>query len=322
MKGLTEIQSIIEDRISAFNYPDSPDLLYNPIQYIMSLPGKRIRPLLVLMSYQLFDKNIKKALSPAIGIELFHNFTLLHDDIMDNAPLRRGSLTVHEKWNSNIAILSGDVMMIQAYQLITRVESNYLKDVIEAFSKSAIQVCEGQQLDMNFETQQNIVLTDYMKMIEYKTAVLLAASLKIGAITAGACIKEQNHLYDFGINIGIAFQLKDDLLDAFGDRDLFGKETGGDIKSNKKTFLYLKALSVADDKQKIILEKYFKTRIIDNEEKIKNIKEIFLDLKIPEYTNKLIQEYHDRAIKNLDCVDASNKKYFYELSKKLLDRIN
>ena len=321
MKGLTEIQSIIEDRISAFNYPDSPDLLYNPIEYIMSLPGKRIRPLLVLMAYQLFDKNLKKALSPAIGIELFHNFTLLHDDIMDNAPLRRGSLTVHEKWNSNIAILSGDVMMIQAYQLIAEVDSYYLKVVIELFSKSAVQVCEGQQWDMNFETQTNITLVDYIKMIEYKTAVLLAVSMQIGSIIAGANKEEQNHLYNFGINMGIAFQLKDDLLDVFGKQDTFGKQLGGDIFANKKTFLYLKAFQLGDDLIKEKLEILYNNNDTSFA-KVKEVTDIFKTLDIQKHTVDMMKSYYIKGMKHLDDIDSDAKEPLISFASTLMNRVS
>ena len=229
MKDLGELSEILKKEIGNLSYPKSPELLYDPIEYIMGLKGKRIRPLLVLMAHQLFDHNIDSAISPAIAIEIFHNFTLLHDDIMDNAPLRRGHLTVHKKWNSNIAILSGDVMMIQAYKLLTKVELSSLKDVLNVFNQAAIQVCEGQRWDMAFEIQETVSLVEYMKMIEYKTAVLIGCSLQIGAITARASKEQQNHLYEFGVNMGIAFQLKDDFLDVFGNPKDFGKQVGGDI---------------------------------------------------------------------------------------------
>ena len=252
MKDLVELGKIIEKEIGNLTYPKSPDLLYDPIKYIMGLQGKRIRPLLLLMAYQLFDDNVERALSPAIAIELFHNFTLLHDDIMDNAPLRRGNPTVHKKWNSNVAILSGDVMMIQAFQLLAKVDSNSLKEVLDVFNKVAIKVCEGQQWDMNFETQENVILAEYMKMIEYKTAVLVAASLQIGAFIAGASQEQQHHMYEFGINMGIAFQLKDDFLDVFGSPEAFGKQVGGDILANKKTFLYLSILLILQKNYKFL----------------------------------------------------------------------
>ena len=243
MKDLLELRSIIDREMDSLNYPNSPELLYRPIEYITQLKSKRIRPLLVLIAYQLFDDDVEKALSPAIAIELFHNFTLIHDDIMDNAPLRRGELTVHKKWNKNVAILSGDVMMINAYQLLQKIDSNCFQEVVAVFSKTAVKVCEGQQLDVDFESENQVDLADYIKMIRYKTAVLLAASLQIGGIVAGAGKDEQDKLYNFGLNIGIAFQLKDDFLDVFGNPKVFGKKLGGDILAKKKTFLYLKATS-------------------------------------------------------------------------------
>lgn len=321
MKDLAQFSEIIEKEIVNFTYPKSPDLLYDPIRYIMGLPGKRIRPLLLLMSYQIFDEDVKRAISPAIAIEHFHNFTLLHDDIMDNAPLRRGSPTVHKKWNSNIAILSGDVMMIQAYQLLSEVDSNILKEVLDIFSKTAIQVCEGQQWDMDFEMQKNVNLVEYMKMIEYKTAVLMAASLQIGAITAGASNKDQAHIYEFGLNMGIAFQLKDDLLDVFGNPEAFGKQVGGDIMANKKTFLYLKALQLADDSTKEKLQFYYmnndKSRL-----KVNSVKSIFTKLHIQSHTIDLMKVHYTKAIENLDAIRSENKAPLIGFADKLMERIS
>ena len=230
MKDLSQIAEIIEAEINNISYLKDPENLYSPIEYTMELGGKRIRPILLLISYQLFNDNFERAFSPAKAIELFHNFTLLHDDIMDKAPLRRGKITVHKKWNNNIAILSGDVMMIHAYQLLAQVESKYLKSILNIFNKAAIEVCEGQQWDMDFESTDDVLLIDYMKMIEFKTAVLLAASLKIGAVLADANDKDQNHLYEFGLNMGIAFQLNDDLLDVFGTSKL------SNVESNMRLF--------------------------------------------------------------------------------------
>ena len=260
MKDLSQIAEIIEAEINNTSYLKDPENLYSPIEYTMEFGGKRIRPILLLISYQLFNDNIERAFSPAKAIEIFHNFTLLHDDIMDKAPLRRGKITVHKKWNNNIAILSGDVMMIHAYKLLTQVESKYLKTILNIFNKAAIEVCEGQQWDMDFESTDDVLLIDYMKMIEFKTAVLLAASLKIGAVLADANDKDQNHLYEFGLNMGIAFQLKDDLLDVFGTSKLFGKKIGGDILANKKTFLYLKALQISDISTKLKLKKLYSSQ--------------------------------------------------------------
>ena len=321
MKNLEELGKIIEKEINNLPYPNTPALLYDPIQYIMGMKGKRIRPLLVLIAYQLFDHKVEKALSSAIAIEMFHNFTLLHDDIMDNAPIRRGNLTVHEKWDNNAAILSGDVMMIKAYQLITKNNSNYLHDILDLFSKTAIEVCEGQQLDMNFETQKNVTLGEYMKMIKYKTAVLLAASLKIGAITAGASKEDQDHLYKFGINIGLAFQLRDDLLDIFGSSEDFGKQIGGDILANKKTFLYLKSIQLADSSTKRVLQKYYEENN-QSELKLKKVKEIFRSLNTPDHTIEMMKAYYTKAMKYLDAVNADNKKLLILLSEKLMERIS
>jgi len=321
MQNLEQLQLLIEQELGEINYPNSPKQLYQPIEYVLGLGGKRMRPILLLMAHQLFDEHIEKAISPALAIEVFHNFTLLHDDIMDNAPLRRGKKTVHEKWNSNVAILSGDVMMIQTYQLMLKVDSNILKDVLDVFSKAANEVCEGQQCDMDFETQENIQLADYMKMIENKTAVLLAASLQIGGITAGASKENQNDLYHFGLNMGIAFQLKDDLLDTFGNPDEFGKQIGGDIMANKKTFLYLKALQLANDKQKESLVNYFKTQE-QAEQKVIGVKIIFTDLDIPKHTKDMMKVYYTKAMKHLNAIDSDNKATLITFSGKLMDRIS
>jgi geranylgeranyl diphosphate synthase type II len=322
MKNIQELGSIIEQEIQAISYPTNPNLLYDPISYIMGLKGKRMRPILLLMAHQLFDENLETAISPALAIEVFHNFTLLHDDIMDNAPLRRGNSTVHEKWNSNVAILSGDTMMIQSYQLFAKVAEGSVKQVLEVFSKAAIEVCEGQQWDMDFETQDDVEIADYLKMIEYKTAVLLAASLKIGAITANASVEDQNNLYEFGKNIGIAFQLKDDLLDAFGNPETFGKQVGGDILACKKTYLYLKALEVANVSQ---LEKLTDVYLDDHypeEEKIENVKSLFEQMEIPMHTKNLMLAYQTKAMKHLESISSENKAPLIAFSNKLMDRIS
>ena len=320
MKDIQELGVLIEKEIQQISYPKTPELLYDPISYIMGLKGKRMRPILLLMAHQLFDKDITKAISPALAIEVFHNFTLLHDDIMDNAPLRRGNPTVHEKWNNNVAILSGDTMVVQAYQLMADVDVSIVKDVLSVFSKAATEVCEGQQWDMDFETQGDVLLSDYMKMIEYKTAVLLAASLQIGGITAGADKKEQEHLYGFGKNIGIAFQLKDDLLDAFGSPDTFGKQLGGDILANKKTFLYLKALQLADDIAKKQLQDYYTSE--DSEGKISAVKEIFKSLDLEKHTIDMMKDYYTRALKHLEAIESNNKAPLIDFSDKLMERIS
>jgi|TARA_B110000967_G_scaffold206435_1_gene253138 geranylgeranyl diphosphate synthase type II len=321
MKSIQELSSLISDELSSIKYPKTPSSLYEPIEYILDLGGKRMRPILVLMAYQLFGKNIEKAIPPALAIEIFHNFTLLHDDIMDNAPLRRGQKTVHEKWNNNVAILSGDTMLVQAYQLISDVDNTIVKQVLAVFSKAAIEVCEGQQWDMDFETQSDVSITDYLKMIEYKTAVLLGAALQIGGITAGASTKEQNHLYAFGRDLGIAFQLKDDLLDAFGNIETFGKQVGGDIMANKKTYLYLKALSLSDKKQRADLKQYFSTNDT-SQLKVDSVKAIFYKLAIPELTTNLIKEYHLKAMDNLAAINSENKEPLLVFSSLLMDRVS
>ena len=322
MKSYKELREIIDLRLNNIECLEESQSLYSPIEYILSLKAKRIRPVLLLMAHQLFSDNLNQAISPAIGIEIFHNFTLLHDDIMDNASVRRGYKTVHEKWNNNTAILSGDAMLIESYKHIIAVDNKFLKDVLAIYNNAAIQVCIGQKCDMDFENQKKVTIPEYIKMIEYKTAVLIAASMQIGGLIAGADSKAQEHLFEFGKNIGIAFQLKDDLLDVFGNKKVFGKEVGGDIKSNKKTYLYLKAIEIADDKTVKILNEYYSTLISDNIQKINNVKEIFLSLNIIDHTNILIKNYHDLAMENLKNINVKNKDNFYEFSNKLLDRIN
>ena len=319
MKDLSQIAEIIEAEINNISYLKDPENLYSPIEYTMELGGKRIRPILLLISYQLFNDNFERAFSPAKAIELFHNFTLLHDDIMDKAPLRRGKITVHKKWNNNIAILSGDVMMIHAYQLLAQVESKYLKSILNIFNKAAIEVCEGQQWDMDFESKDDVPLIDYMQMIEFKTAVLLAASLKIGAVLADAKKKDQNHLYEFGLNMGIAFQLKDDLLDVFGTSKLFGKKIGGDILANKKTFLYLKALQISDLSTKLKLKKLYISEN-ENDTKVEKVKKIFVDLNIKKHTLDLMKSYYIKAMKHLDAIDSDKKSQLIDFADKLMHR--
>jgi len=321
MQNLEQLQLLIEQELREINYPNSPKQLYQPIEYVLGLGGKRMRPILVLMAHQLFNDDLTKAISPALAIEVFHNFTLLHDDIMDKAPLRRGKQPVHEKWNNNVAILSGDTMLVQAYQLMCNVDKDVLKEILDAFNKAAIQVCEGQQWDMDFETQSDVSISDYLKMIEYKTAVLLAAALQIGGITGGASLKEQNHLYEFGQNLGIAFQLKDDLLDVFGNPDAFGKQVGGDIRANKKTFLYLKALALANKNQHADLIDYFSaTEVV--EDKVEAVKSIFSALNIHNITSELMKAYHAKAMRHLDAIDSQNKEPFLDFSAMLLDRVS
>jgi geranylgeranyl diphosphate synthase, type II len=321
MQNFEQLQLLIEQELAKINYPNSPKKLYQPIEYVLALGGKRMRPILVLMAHQLFNDDLIKAIFPALAIEVFHNFTLLHDDIMDNAHLRRGKKTVHEKWNNNVAILSGDTMLVQTYQLMCNADKDVLKDVLNVFSKAATEVCEGQQWDMDFETQSDVSLSDYMKMIENKTAVLLAASLQIGGITAGASKENQNNLYHFGLNMGIAFQLKDDLLDAFGNSETFGKQVGGDIMANKKTYLYLKALVLANPNQHTDLINYFSTTEFA-EDKVEAVKSIFSALDIHNVTSELMKGYHIKAMRHLDAINSENKEPLLEFSAMLLDRVS
>ena len=287
MKSIKELQQIIEKELAGISYPENPADLYAPINYVLDLGGKRMRPILLLLAHQIFNQNLNTAIKPALGIEIFHNFTLLHDDIMDDAPLRRGRQSVHEKWSPNVAILSGDTMLVQAYQLMSEAPSEVLKKSLDVFSKTAIEVCEGQQWDMDFEERDDVTIAEYLKMIEYKTAVLLAGALKIGALTGGANEEQAQHLYDFGRNMGIAFQLKDDLLDVFGDQEKFGKQEGGDILSNKKTYLYLQSLAIAEGKQKEELEYWFASKEYEGKQKIKAVKALYESLEIKKITTDL-----------------------------------
>ena len=318
MSSIKELSFLIEKEINSINLPDSPKNLYDPFKYILNLKGKRTRPLLSLLAYKLFNSNVKNALPVAIAIELFHNFTLIHDDIMDNAPIRRGNLTVHNKWDDNTAILSGDVMMITCYKYLQKINSEHLNAAINIFNNMAIKVCEGQQFDMDFELNKSVSISEYIKMIEYKTAELIASSLQLGSLVAGANSKDMDHMYNFGINIGLAFQLKDDLLDVFGSIESFGKQIGGDILSNKKTFLYLKAMQVADTKQKIQLEKLYSGE--DSEKKIELVKDIFTKLNIEKHTVDLMKAYYTKAIKHLDAVNVHDKSDLRYITDKLMQR--
>ncbi|MCD4683344.1 MAG: polyprenyl synthetase family protein [Bacteroidales bacterium] len=309
MHSLQSLQKIIKEGIADLTFDKQPVELYSPINYILDLGGKRLRPVLCLLACDMFGGNISNALDPAIGIEIFHNFTLLHDDIMDQAPIRRGKSTVHEKWNPNVAILSGDTMMALSYEFIMKTPEKVRSKIFSAFNQTAIEVCEGQQYDMNFESQNDVSIANYIKMIRLKTAVLIAGSLKIGALVAEASPEDADNIYRFGENIGIAFQLKDDLLDVFSDEEKFGKQNGGDILANKKTFLYLKAFELADSKTYESLHFFF-NKDFDNElEKINGVKEIYETLNIDSITSKEIEKYFNRGIKFLDKInDADDRK--------------
>ena len=263
MHSIYQYQQFISDYLDSQYETKEPRNLYEPIHYILKLGGKRMRPVLTLMTTEIFDADYKKALPAALAVEVFHNFSLVHDDIMDDAPLRRGNETVHEKWDTNTAILSGDAMLILAYQYFEQYKTEVFRDLAKLFSKTALEVCEGQQWDVDFETRTDVSIPEYLKMIEYKTAVLVAAAMKMGAIVAEASVENADLIYGFGLNLGLAFQLQDDYLDAFGDPKTFGKQVGGDIIENKKTYLYLKAIEFSDDAAKQNLIEIFSNYLFD-----------------------------------------------------------
>jgi len=301
-----------------------PKSLYAPIDYILNLGGKRLRPVLTLIACELFGVDYRKALPTAMAVEVFHNFSLVHDDIMDDAPLRRGQLTVHEKWNVNTGILSGDAMLINSYEYFEGYEANILKQLFLVFNKTAIEVCVGQQYDMDFESRTDVVISEYLKMIEYKTSVLIGAALKMGAIVAGASEKDQDHLYEFGKNLGIAFQLQDDFLDAFGDPESFGKQVGGDIIENKKTFLYLKALELGSGRDQKKLLDYFDNQPQDPSEKVEAVKKMFKRIGSDRATMAEIEKYTHKAFASLSKIDASEngKRLLRQLGENLMRRSN
>jgi geranylgeranyl diphosphate synthase type II len=296
---LEAIKATLEQHIQQLDLKGNPPELYDPITYLMSLGGKRIRPLLTVLAYGLYKEDYQKILTPAAAIEVFHNFTLMHDDIMDNAPLRRGKATVHEKWNDNTAILSGDVMLVKAYELLLSIEPDKLKESIQLFSKTAAEVCEGQQLDMNFENRETVNEEEYLDMIRLKTAVLLGFALQLGAVLAGASRADASHLYDFGVNIGIGFQLKDDLLDVYADKEKFGKQVGGDILANKKTYLLVKARQLATGKEKDNLQHWLDAETFDAEEKVKGVTAIYDKLEIKEKSIQLMADYFEKGFNQL-----------------------
>tara|TARA_R110002073_G_scaffold108336_5_gene243560 strand:+ start:139108 stop:140079 length:972 start_codon:yes stop_codon:yes gene_type:complete len=284
-----------------------PKNLYEPIDYILQLSGKRIRPILTLMAADIFSGEYQKAFPAALAVEVFHNFTLVHDDIMDDAPLRRGMQTVHEKWNLNTGILSGDAMLILAYQYFENYEPNTFLRLAKLFSKTALEVCDGQQLDIDFETRNDVTIEEYINMIRLKTSVLVAAALKMGAIVSEAKEKEADLLYEYGLNLGLAFQLQDDYLDTFGNPETFGKQVGGDIIENKKTFLYLKALELAnkEDKEKLLF--FYKQKFEENSIKIDEVKRIFEKYDIPSIIQDLIQKYTTASFSSLEDINISSE---------------
>lgn len=308
MQSIKTYQTEFINHLEAYTAFKEPNNLYDPIKYILELGGKRLRPVLTLMTCEVFDVPYKKAMDAALAVEMFHNFSLVHDDIMDNAPLRRGKETVHEKWDINTGILSGDTMLILAYQLFENYDSNTFKDLARLFSQTAVEVCEGQQYDMDFELIDNVAVELYLKMIEYKTAVLLAAAMKMGAIVAGASIEHQEAIYNFGHCLGLAFQLQDDYLDAFGNTETFGKQVGGDIIENKKTYLYIKALEFSSEENKTHLQHLFSLTSQNNDEKINIVKHIFEESGAAETTQKEIKKYTNKAFSVLETMSISDHK--------------
>jgi geranylgeranyl diphosphate synthase type II len=308
MRTISEYQDLISRHFDSIKYQKEPNNLYEPIRYILSLGGKRLRPVLTLMATEVFDVDCQKALAAATAVEVFHNFSLIHDDIMDDAPLRRGNETVHEKWNINTGILSGDAMLILAYQYFEAYEPKIFQELAKLFSKTALEVCEGQQYDVDFETRDDVTIPEYLKMIEYKTAVLVAAAMKMGAIVAETSQENKNLIYDFGLNLGLAFQLQDDYLDAFGNPETFGKQVGGDIIENKKTYLYLKAMEFASVNEKEQLLHLFSFQSSNNTDKINSVKGIFNQTGASAETKKAIENFTFKALETLAKMNIGNDK--------------
>jgi len=305
LKTYKELYALVEQEIANIAYTQQPEELYQPIEYIMQLGGKRLRPVLTLMANDMFGGDAQKALKAAMAIEMFHNFTLVHDDIMDNADIRRGQPTVHVKWNQTIAILSGDLMMIKATDLLCETETNDLRKLIQVFNKTAAEVCEGQQWDMNFETQSNVSEQDYLNMITLKTAVLLGCALKIGALVGGANDADAQHLYEFGKNIGVAFQLQDDILDSFGEGDKVGKKIGGDIAANKKTILLIEALNSAEGDDKEELYYWLGAK---SDEKIEAVLALYNKYNVRQKAEQLKEQYLQLAFNHLSEISLPSEK--------------
>ena len=319
MHSFLELSKIFEEKFSTRHFPDQPESLYNPAQYILNIGGKRIRPVCVLMANQLFDEIDPDAYHAALAVELFHNFSLIHDDIMDKAPIRRGMETVHSKYGESTALLAGDVMLVKAYENLNKLKPAQLQKVLQLFNKTAAAVCEGQQLDMDFEKRDVVGMDEYVHMITLKTSVLLAASLKMGAIMGGAGEGNQQHLYEFGKNLGIAFQVQDDYLDAFGDPEKFGKKPGGDIIANKKTFLMIHAFETAKPGQLAELKELIKTNPAD---KVEKVLQIFKDCKVDDWAKELKNKYLQTALTHLEdtAVLSVRKKPLQQLADYLMMR--
>lgn len=312
----------INKYISELQFTRSPKGLYDPVEYVLSLGGKRIRPVLMMMAYNLYKEDVSEVFSPAAGIETYHNYTLLHDDLMDRADMRRNKPTVHKVWNDNTAILSGDAMLVLAYQFLSNCSAVHLKEVLDLFSQTALEICEGQQLDMEFEQRQDVSEAEYLEMIRLKTAVLLAASLKIGAILGGASKEDAQALYDFGIAIGLAFQLQDDFLDVYGNPEVFGKNIGGDILCNKKTYLLIKALERSDDAQRTGLLKWLQKENYAPEDKIKAVTGLYNTVGVKAVCENKMREYYAKGLEALNkvTVPVEKKQYLKSFAELLLYR--
>jgi geranylgeranyl diphosphate synthase, type II len=308
MQQLSVYTSLIESELSKLDLPDSPSNLYDPLRYFMTLGGKRMRPILTLMGAELFGAKKESAIHAAASVEVFHNFTLIHDDIMDQAPLRRNKETVHTKWNENIAILSGDVLFVKAYQLIAKQKSEHLPELLNLFNKTAIEVCEGQQMDMDFESRSNVTIDEYIEMIRLKTSVLLGCALEMGAIIAETSQKNRQALYDFGQHVGIAFQIQDDILDLYADPDTFGKQVGGDVISNKKTLLNLRAYDLADAAQVQLLKQLAVET--DQNQKVQKTKELYTLIGAREACEEAMREHYQIALNALNSIDVSGEAKF------------
>lgn len=308
MFTVSELLERINSHIAGLRFSRSPQGLYAPIAYVLSMGGKRIRPVLMLMAYNLYKEDVTRIFAPATGIEVYHNYTLLHDDLMDRADRRRGKETVHKVWGDNAAILSGDAMLVLAYQFMAQCPAEHLKEVLDLFSLTALEICEGQQLDMEFESRKDVTEEEYLEMIRLKTSVLLAASLKIGAILGGASSEDAERLYDFGMNLGVAFQLKDDFLDVYGNSAVFGKNIGGDILCNKKTYMLIKAFEHATDSQRDELNRWVDAKSFNPAEKIAAVTNLYNQMDVRGLCEKKMQEYSERAAKSLAAVSVDVEK--------------
>lgn len=319
---IKELQLLLEAEIAKQKYGKEPASLYEPIRYLMGLGGKRLRPMLTLIAYSLYKDDVKRIVPYAVAVEAFHNFTLMHDDIMDKAPLRRGHATVHKKWNVNTAILSGDVMLVKVYDMFLNLPGETLKTVMRSFNQCAAEVCEGQQWDMEFENRSDVEEKEYLNMIKLKTAVLLGFSLELGAILGDAPEADRKALRDFGINIGVGFQLKDDLLDAYGDPKKFGKQVGGDIISNKKTYLLIKALEKAKGKTKRTLRQWLAATKFKKQEKVEAVKQIYNELKIPGLADKKIDQFFRKGFNSFGSISAeqTKKDFLRSFTEQLIER--